>query len=212
MLMEVESSKQEENKTMMAQHDHNPDKKRRRKIICLVVISVILALALIFLILGLTVFKAKRPVITVNSVALSDLDFSFDVARLRVLLNVSVDTSIAVKNPNRVGFKYKNSTALLKYRGDVVGEVPVPAGKIGARDSMIMNLTLTLMADRVLSNSNLYSDILSGTLPLQTYTRIAGKVRILFNIHVVSYTTCDLEISISSRNVTKQQCQYKTKL
>ncbi|CAA3003641.1 Late embryogenesis abundant, LEA-14 [Olea europaea subsp. europaea] len=160
--MEVESSKQEENKTMMAQHDHNPDKKRRRKIICLVVISVILALALIFLILGLTVFKAKRPVITVNSVALSDLDFSFDVARLRVLLNVSVDTSIAVKNPNRVGFKYKNSTALLKYRGDVVGEVPVPAGKIGARDSMIMNLTLTLMADRVLSNSNLYSDIRSG--------------------------------------------------
>ncbi|XP_022860835.1 uncharacterized protein LOC111381295 [Olea europaea var. sylvestris] len=210
--MEVESSKQKENKTMMAQHDHNPDKKRRRKIICLVVISVILALALIFLILGLTVFKAKRPVITVNSVALSDLDFSFDVARLRVLLNVSVDTSIAVKNPNRVGFKYKNSTALLKYRGDVVGEVPVPAGKIGARDSMIMNLTLTLMADRVLSNSNLYSDIRSGTLPLQTYTRIAGKVRILFNIRVVSYTSCDLEISISSRNITKQQCHYKTKL
>ncbi|CAA2955559.1 uncharacterized protein LOC111398559 [Olea europaea var. sylvestris] len=210
--MEVDSSKQEEKKTVMAHQDRNPDKKRRRRIICLVVISVILALALIFTILGLTVFKAKRPVTTVNSVALTDLDFSLDIARFRVHLNVTVDTSVAVKNPNRVGFKYKNSTALLKYRGIMVGEVPIPAGKISARDSKILNLTLTLMADRVLSNSNLYSDILSGTLRLQTYTRIAGKVRILFNIHVVSYTTCDLEISISSRNVTKQQCQYKTKL
>lgn len=210
--MEVESSKQEENKTMMAQNVRKPDKKRRRRIICLVVISVILALALISTILGLTVFKAKRPVTTVNSVAVSDFDFSFDIARLRVHLNVTVDTSVAVKNPNRVGFKYKNSTALLKYRGDMVGEIPIPAGKIGSRDSMVMNLTLTLMADRVLANSNLYSDMMSGTLPLQIYTRIAGKVRILFNIHVVSYTTCDLEISISSRNVTKQQCHYKTKL
>ncbi|CAI9774743.1 unnamed protein product [Fraxinus pennsylvanica] len=212
--MEVESLKQEENKTMMmmAQHDRNPNKKRRRKIICLVVISVILALALIFTILGLTVFKAKRPVITVNSAVLSDLHFSFDMARLRVFLNVTVDTSVAVKNPNRVGFEYINSTALLKYRGDVVGEVPVPAGKIGARDSKIMNVTLTLMLDRVLSNSNLYSDIMSGTLPLQTYARIAGKVRMLFNIHVVSYFSCDLEVSISSRNITKLQCHYKTKL
>ncbi|KAL2541284.1 Late [Abeliophyllum distichum] len=210
--MEVDSSKQEENKMMMAQHDRNPSKKRRRRTICLVVISVILAIALLFTILGLTVFKAKRPVTTVNSVALTDLDFSFDIARLKIYLNATVDTSIAVKNPNRVGFKYKNSTAFLRYRGDVVGEVPIPAGKIGARDSKTLNLTLTLMADRVLSNSNLYSDIMSGTLPLQTYTRIAGKVRILFNIHVVSYTTCDLEINTSSRNVTKQQCHYKTKL
>ncbi|KAI3473067.1 hypothetical protein Pfo_030359, partial [Paulownia fortunei] len=180
--------------------------------ICLWVTAVILGLGLLFLILGLTVFKAKRPVTTVNSVSLDDLDFSVDIARLRVLLNVTLGVGISVNNPNRVGFKYTNSTAFLRYRGNDVGEVPVPSGKIGARDTRSLNLTLTLMADRLLSNSALYSDVISGTLPFQTYIRIAGKVRILFNIHVVTYTTCDLEINLANRTLSNQKCHYKTKL
>ncbi|KAK6118167.1 hypothetical protein DH2020_048068 [Rehmannia glutinosa] len=144
--------------------------------------------------------------------SLDDLDFSLDIARLRVFLNVTLDIAISVNNPNRVGFKYTNSTAFLRYKGNDVGEVPVPAGKIGARDTRSMNLTLTLMADRLLSNSALYTDVISGTLPFQTYIRLAGKVRILFNIHVVTYTTCDLDIDLANRNVSSQKCHYKTKL
>lgn len=184
----------------------------RRRCICLWVTALILGLGLLLLILGLTVFKAKRPLTTVNSVALDDLDFSLDITRLRVLLNVTLDLGISLTNPNRVGFKYSNGTAFLMYRGNDVGEVPVPAGKIGARDTRSLNLTLTLMADRLLSNSALYSDVVSGTLPFQTYIRIAGKVRILFNIHVVTYTTCDLEISVANRTLSNQKCHYKTKL
>ncbi|KAL0375498.1 UNVERIFIED_CONTAM: hypothetical protein Sradi_3465500 [Sesamum radiatum] len=181
----------------------------RRRCICLWVTAVILGLGLLLLILGLTVFKAKRPLTTVNSVALDDLDFSVDITRLRVLLNVTLEVGISLTNPNRVGFKY--SPWLQVQRNDV-GEVPVPAGKIGARDTRSLNLTLTLMADRLLSNSALYSDVISGTLPFQTYIRIAGKVRILFSIHVVTYTTCDLEINVANRTLSDQKCHYKTKL
>ncbi|KAI3472958.1 hypothetical protein Pfo_030039 [Paulownia fortunei] len=203
------STKQEDK--LMGSPKHRRTNTRRR-CICLWVTAVILGLGLLFLILGLTVFKAKRPVTTVNSVSLDDLDFSVDIARLRVLLNVTLGVGISVNNPNRVGFKYTNSTAFLRYRGNDVGEVPVPSGKIGARDTRSLNLTLTLMADRLLSNSALYSDVISGTLPFQTYIRIAGKVRILFNIHVVTYTTCDLEINLANRTLSNQKCHYKTKL
>ncbi|GFQ06281.1 hypothetical protein PHJA_002772100 [Phtheirospermum japonicum] len=186
--------------------------RRRCKCICLSVVAVILGLGLLFLILGLTVFKVKRPTTTIDSVSIQDLDLSLDIARLRVLLNVTLDLGVAITNPNRVGFKYTDSTAYLRYKGNDVGEVYVPAGSIGACDTRSMNLTLALMADRLLSNSALYSDVISGTLPLQTYVRLAGKVRILFNFPVVTYTICDLDISLSNRTVANQNCLFKTKL
>lgn len=176
------------------------------------VISGILVVGLIILILGLTVFKAKRPATTVNSVSLKDFQLSVDILRLRVLLNVTLDADLSVTNPNRVAFQYDNSSAVLEYRGQVVGEAPIPAGKIGSRQTLPMNITLTLMADRLLSDSNLYSDITSGTLPLTTYTRISGYVRIVFKIHVVSYATCDLYVDVTSRSLTNQTCHYRTRL
>lgn len=204
--MEVDSKKPSSNEVQRG-------RGRRSKAICWGwVISGILVVGLIILILGLTVFKAKRPATTVNSVSLKDFQLSVDILRLRVLLNVSLEADISVTNPNRVAFQYDNSSAVLEYRGQVVGEAPIPAGKIGSRQTLPMNITLTLMADRLLSDSNLYSDVTSGTLPLTTYTRISGYVRILFKIHVVSYTTCDLYVDVTSRSLTNQTCHYRTRL
>ncbi|KAK2981876.1 hypothetical protein RJ640_010393 [Escallonia rubra] len=188
--MEVES-KQEKTMRDLPDPDRQINKRRnrRRRNICLAVTLFLLALVLLIVILALTVFKAKRPVNTVNSVSLKDFDLSLDIARFRVHLNITLDVNLSVQNPNKVGFKYTDSSALVKYRGEVVGEVPLPAGKIGAGETKAMNLTLTVLADRLLSNSNAYSDVVAGALPLTIYTRISGKVKILFNFHFVSYTT-----------------------
>lgn len=97
----------------------------------------------------------------------------------------------------------------------MIGEVPIPAGKIKASGFTPMNLTLTVMADRLLGDSDVYSDVFkSGTLPVSTNTRIKGSVRILhlFDIHVVSSSYCDINISISTRSIQDQSCHYKTKL
>ncbi|KAL2229593.1 uncharacterized protein LOC105161611 [Sesamum indicum] len=186
----------------------------RKNRICLwATFLVMIIFGLLFLILGLTVFKVKRPMMTVHSVALQDLDFSLDIARVRLVFNLTLDVGISIKNPNMVGFKYTNSTAFLRYRGNDVGQVPITAGKIGARHTRSFNFTLSLMADRLLANSTFYSDVSSGTVPFQNYIRVAGKVRILFfSIHVVSYTTCDLDIHPAYRNLSQPKCHYKTKL
>lgn len=187
--------------------------KRRTRNICLCLLFLILILSLLILILALTVFKVKRSVPTVNSVTLSDLDFSLDIVRMRVNLNITLDMNVSVKNPNRFGFTNKNATNVLMYRGEEVGQVPIPSGHIGPRQTKSMNLTLVLMADRLISNSALYSDVVEGgTLRFQTFTKISGKVRVIFDVHVVSYTTCDLEVSITNRKVSKQECHYKNKM
>ncbi|KAK4773091.1 hypothetical protein SAY87_028110 [Trapa incisa] len=190
-------------------------RRRRRWIICCAVgVGVLVAVVLLIVILAFTVFKAKRPVTTVNSVSLENLGISVDVLRLRVQLNLTLDLGITVENPNKVGFRYKNSSAQLNYRGQIVGEVPIPADKISAGERKPINLTLTLLADRLLSDSQVYSDVLSGELPLNTYTKISGKVLLMniFRIHAVTTASCDLTLFVSSRTIGNQQCQYKTKL
>ncbi|MCI11962.1 harpin-induced 1, partial [Trifolium medium] len=117
----------------------------------------------------------KHPVTTVDSLKLQDFDLNLDIAKLRVDLNITLDVDVSVKNPNKVGFKYSNTTAHLNYRGQLIGEVPIIAGEISSGETKGFNLTLTVMADRLLSNSQLYSDITSGSLPLNTFLIISGK-------------------------------------
>ncbi|OWM67025.1 hypothetical protein CDL15_Pgr000477 [Punica granatum] len=189
-------------------------RRRRATICCGATLAVIIGIVLLIVILAFTVYKPKRPVTTVNGVSLKDLDVSLDVLRLRVNLNVTLDVALSVENPNKVGFRYKNSSARLNYRGQLVGEAPLPADKISAGETKAMNLTLTLLADRFLSNSQAYGDVIAGELPLNTYTKISGKVTLMniFRIHVVSTTTCDLTLLVSNRTVGNQHCKYKTKL
>ncbi|XP_047979143.1 uncharacterized protein LOC125221056 [Salvia hispanica] len=207
--METESSSR---KLMEADSAKSPGRIRRGRCICLSVTAALLALGLLLLILGLTVFKARHPTTRMDSVALDDLDFSVDLARLRVVVNVSLALGLTVHNPNRVGFKYHDGTALLRHRGNEIGEVPVPAGRIGARDTRSLNLTLALMADRIVSDSTLFNDVVSGTLPIQAYVKLSGKVRIVFSIHVATYTTCDVDVILSNRTLSNLKCHYRTKL
>ena len=206
--MDVESSK------AAAKKAESPKKHKRRNICLGVTAAVILFIFLLLLILGLTVFKPKQPTTTVDSTSISGLKVSLDIARLSVLVNVSLDIDLSIKNPNEVSAKYKDTSAFLNYRGQVVGQVPIPAGKISADSTQPMNVTLTLLADRLLSDSQLFSDVMAGAIPFNTLTKISGKVSIfnLFKVQFTSTTRCDLVVFVSNSTIGDQKCKYKTKL
>ncbi|GAB2272055.1 hypothetical protein Dimus_006875 [Dionaea muscipula] len=190
-------------------------RSRRRRNICVVGGIVFVLIVVVLVIVGLTVFRVKRPVTTINSVSLEDFQFSVAVfPQISAKINVTLATGISIRNPNKLGMKYTNTSAYVEYRGEVVGEAPVPAGSISGGQTLPMNLTLTVMADRLLSNPQFYQDVvLNRTLPLTTYTRVSGKVTILFiKIHVVSYASCNQVISVTNRNISSIDCSYKTKL
>ncbi|ERN04297.1 uncharacterized protein LOC18432456 [Amborella trichopoda] len=179
--------------------------------ICL---SLLILIVLLILILAFTVFRARHTTTTVNSIRLAGLDVSLDIPRLRVSLNVSLDLNVSLKNPNKASFKYGNSTTMLYYRGGLVGEASIPSGEIFAGETEVMNLTLTILADRLLSDSYIYSDVVNGSLPLTTYTRISGRVTVmrLFKHHLVSYAYCDVSISIRDQKIENSSCRYRNKL
>ncbi|CAI9301696.1 unnamed protein product [Lactuca saligna] len=194
--------------------DQRSRSHKRRRCICLSVTICVFAVGLLILILALTVFKSKKPVTTVDSVVLKDVNASVNLIPPMVSVNVSLDISISVKNPNKVGIKYRNSSTAVRYKGKDIGDVPIPAGMIGGGDTKQLNLTVTVFVDRLATDLDIYGDVISGNLPLSTYTRISGKVRILnlFNIHVVSTSTCNLKIDILNRKIAYQNCHYKNRL
>ena len=206
------ASHHEETINAIPTSDHSHRSPKRGRCICLSLTLAIFAIGLIILILALTVFKFKKPVTTVNSVVLNDVNATVNLP-LSVSLNVSLDITITVRNPNKVGITYQNSLAALRYKGRDIGNVPIPAGKIRSDESKQMSLTLTVFVDHLSTDIDVFGDVISGHFLVSTHTKITGKVRILnlFNIHVVSTSTCDLEIDALNQKIAKQNCHYKNK-
>ena len=121
---------------------------------------------------------------------------------------------LTVQNPNKVGFEYSESTAVVIYRGEKVGEAPIPGGRLPGKGTEKMNLTLTIMGDRMLGKSEVFSDVVSGQLPISTFARLPGKVKVMnvLKIHVVASTSCDLIIDVKNESFGDQLCQYRTTL
>lgn len=96
----------------------------------------------------------------------------------------------------------------------MIGEAPLPASRVGPENTLPMNITLTLMADRLLTDTQIINDVMSGSIPINTFVKVAGKVSVLkiFKIKVQSSSSCDIVISVANRNVTSQHCKYSTKL
>ncbi|XP_042502193.1 uncharacterized protein LOC122079632 [Macadamia integrifolia] len=137
--------------------------RRRKRCICLGwILGLLLLVVVVAVILGSTVFKPKHTVTAIKSINVEGLKVSLDPA-IRVDLNLSLNMDISVKNPNKAGFKYGNSSALLYYRGEVVGEAAIPPGNISPEGTAEMNTTVTILADRLLFDSKFYSDVLSDT-------------------------------------------------
>ncbi|PKU76097.1 uncharacterized protein LOC110098765 [Dendrobium catenatum] len=188
-------------------------RSRRRRCI-LISLAVFLFIVLLFVILGVTVFRVREATTTVNSVKLGGFKAGFNLPNLGVDLNVTLDLDLTAHNPNHASFRYGESSAELFYKGSQVGEAAIPPGQINAGGSERMNVSVTIFAGRLIGDSALYSDVLSGSLVFQTTTRIPGRVSVLgiFKHHIVTYSSCDVTVNVSSRTADNSNCRYRAKL
>ncbi|ERM99566.1 uncharacterized protein LOC18427601 [Amborella trichopoda] len=183
---------------------------RRTRLLCsfFICLSLLILTILILVILGFTVFKPKKITTTVNSIKLADVNLSTGG------VNVSIDVSLTLNNPNKVSFKHGNITTELKHRDVFLGEAIVPAGEIVSGKTQEITVTLTIFAQSLVTDTYIPSDLLNGTLPLSTITTVSGRVVVvkLFKHHLVSKVLCDIWIGIKDRKVENSNCNYKNKL
>lgn len=186
-----------------------------RKTTCLVVtLCLVIAILLVLVLLAFTVFKPHPPITTVDTVKVEDMSLGMDIFSMSVNVNVSLDVGVSVTNRNKFGLEYHNSSAQLYYRGQLIGEGPIPNGEISGEETKGINLTLTIMADRLASNTEVTKDIASGSMPLNTLVRLFGMVKVMgfIRFHVASTSSCDFALNISNRTIIGNTCISKTEL
>lgn len=188
--------------------------RSRRRRCFLISLSIFLFIVLLFIILGVTVFRVREATTTVNSVKLSGFKAGFNVINLSVDLNVTLDLDLTAHNPNHASFRYGESSAELFYKESQIGEAAIPPGQIDAGGSERMNVSVTIFAGKLIGDSTVYNDVLSGSIVFQTTTRIPGRVTVLGIIkhHIVTYSSCDVVVNVSSRAAQTSNCRYKAKL
>lgn len=185
-----------------------------KKYVAITIGIVVLIVLAIVMILAFTVFKPKQVVSTVDSIEVHDMDIRFNVFTMSVNMNVTLDVSVSVKNPNVYGLKYYNGLTRINYRGQQIGEAPIPGGDISGGQTKGVNVTLVLMADRLLSSKRIYSDASANIMPLNTFVRISGEVKILgfFKFRGNSTSSCNFDVRISDKTINNNVCRYKTEV
>ncbi|KAI4311467.1 hypothetical protein MLD38_036361 [Melastoma candidum] len=174
----------------------------------LVLIQVVVVIVLIF-----TVFRVKDPVIRMNKVTVTRLELINGTTTPKPGVNMSLVADVSVKNPNVASFKYSNTTTMLYYHGTVVGEAYGPPGKSKPRRTMRMNISVDIITERLMSSPYLNEDIKSNLLPMSSFSRIPGRVKMIFiKKHVVVTMNCSMTVNVSSQAIETQKCRRHVRL
>lgn len=149
--------------------------KRIKKIVrwCGCITALLLICIVIIIVLSFTVYNVQEPEVRMNGVTLINGTFANGGG------NVTLLADISVKNPNHFTFRYGNTTTIVYYHGIEIGESIAPAGKAKARRTMRLNVTMEIMAKRVVDNPKWTADLRDQDLDISSYTRMDGKVKIL---------------------------------
>ncbi|POO01881.1 Late embryogenesis abundant protein [Trema orientale] len=186
--------------------------RRRGLLICCGVTALILIVAAsIIVTLAFTVFKPKEPEITARPAGLENIEYSLSP---NVTVNVTVDMIITIDNGKNYGsFKFKNTTAYVNYRGDVVAQVPIKHSLVPARGKLNITSPADFMLSKVISNPSFSEDFLSGSLNLTSMATLHGKVGLfkVVKMQATAFSTCDISVFVIDREV-QSKCESKLKL
>ena len=177
---------------------------------CLAAILVLIAVTM--LILSFTVLHVKGPIIKMNSVTVDP--FQINNGSVSTDTNITLTADVSVKNPNVASFRFGNTTTAVYYSGVEVGEGRSPGGLAKARRTMSMNLTVEIVPAKIMAVPGLVAEVGSGSLTMDSYTRIEGRVKIVNIVKkkVVVKLNCTLTYNFASKGIQGQSCKRHVSL
>ncbi|CAL5214893.1 unnamed protein product [Lathyrus oleraceus] len=158
------------------QHQHLSEHKTKRMKTCIkwcgCVTAILLLLFVILIVLAFTVYNVKDPEVRMNGVTLIGGNFT-------VSNTVTILADMSVKNTNSFTFRYGEVNTTVYYGGTEIGGGVSPPGKAKAQRTGRLNVTLEIMAKKLVDKPEWVVDIRDQGLNFSTYTKMRGKVKIL---------------------------------
>ncbi|XP_021748544.1 uncharacterized protein LOC110714347 [Chenopodium quinoa] len=159
------------------------------------------------IVLRFTFFKVKDPIMTFNKISLTNLVNQPGS-------NISMIADISFDNLNRATFRFSNTTTSIYCKGIMVGEAHGPPGRARGRHTLRMNITVEIITERMFKASSIVSDLSSGLLITDTYSRVPGRIKVLvidFK-NVVVEMNCTVSFNTSSQEIQGQKCITSIKI
>ncbi|XWS19451.1 hypothetical protein CRYUN_Cryun31cG0017100 [Craigia yunnanensis] len=172
---------------------------RKWKICCAVSAILFIIIVVVLVTLCFTLFKPKDPKIIPQSVTLENFHL---VVFPDIKGNVSLGLVVTIDNPNYGGFKYKNSTAYINYRGNLVAEAPIENDSIPARAKHNISTTVILFADKLAADPNFLNDFFSGVFNFTSSTILHGKTNVfnILKLKASSSSSCNISILVQTQS------------
>ncbi|GMN28410.1 hypothetical protein TIFTF001_051660 [Ficus carica] len=81
---------------------------------------------------------------------------------------------------NVESFKFKNATAYVNYREDVMAEVPIRQNLVPTHGKLDVTTSADLLVSKIIRNLRFYNDIGKGSLKLTATTTLHGKASAVY--------------------------------
>ncbi|CAK9310912.1 unnamed protein product [Citrullus colocynthis] len=170
--------------------------------------ALLLILAVIGIVLGFTVLHIKTPDIKIDSLSILNHTSSSNKGIIVVVASVSV------RNPNVVSFTYSKALTKIYYHDKVIGEGETPPGKVKAKDTLKLNVTVEIELEKIDDASSLIKDWNLGALHISSYTEIPGRVKLLGSIkkNYVVNISCSLTYNSKRQTIQDQDCDQRVRI
>lgn len=156
--------------------------RKRRWVLCCggCGVTTVVIVGVTILVLALTVFKVKKPRLSINNVWLTAISAGPGTGLTTpVAANATLTADVSVKNPNAAAFRFSASETDVSYKGQTLSVAYAPAGSVGADRTARMNVTIDLLGDRLASAVNGTGLLFGQEYEIDTFTAINGTVKVL---------------------------------
>ncbi|KAM5557472.1 late embryogenesis abundant protein [Rosa sericea] len=180
-------------------------KKRMR---CLLYVAIFAVFQVVVItVFALTVMKIKSPKFRIRKALITDFEVgnatspSFDL---------EMDVHFGVKNTNFGHFEYEDGIVVFWYRGVRIGQTNVEEARVRARSTRKVDVSSVDLTSKGLpANSQLGSDISTGTIPITTSSKLDGKIHLMKVIKKKksAQMNCTMEVVLATKSVQNVVCK-----
>ncbi|KAK1586233.1 hypothetical protein Q3G72_000415 [Acer saccharum] len=148
----------------------------------------------VLLIFSSIVLRATTPRVKLRSVAVKTL------LQGNSTFNATLITELTIRNRNFGSFRFRNGTGQVFYETVTVGEMKIREGRVRARDTERLTVTVEVRS----SNHSEARNLSSGVLKLSSHAQLQGRVNLLNILKRKKRPEMNCNMNLVLRNQTIQ--------
>ncbi|KAH7550194.1 hypothetical protein JRO89_XS13G0153100 [Xanthoceras sorbifolium] len=191
----------EESARMFVKTNPRNHQEKSSKILVYFLALIVISSA-VLLVFASIVLRANTPRLKLRSVSVKNL------VHINSTFNGTLVTELTLRNQNFGSFRFRNGTGEVFYGSVTVGEMKIREGRVRARATEGLKVTVDVRSNQFVEARNLSSDLNSGVLKLSSHVQLHGRVNLLNIIKRKKRPemSCSMTLVLRSKSIEDLVC------